>query len=156
MSKEVPIFVSFERKDNRFRASIAVSDFLASQSNPDAVLQNASELYERSICAMLRTVKEIESLRRSRNVIPARKVWTLGNLIFQLVSKLDKQGLQIDGLYSHLGRDLKVNRKWLEQVVTWRRYLPRQRYIPKNLNWGKCGKATCRVAKDLLSKAKRD
>ena len=155
MSKKQLSFVSFSCDDNQFLAALSMDDFVESSSNVEVLLHKASKRYGDSIGAMRAVLSEIQSLRDNRIAIPARKVWKLGDLIFKLTRKMENLSLQIDGLYAHLRRDLNVNHKWLEKVVTLRRYLPRQTLIPKPLNWGKCDKGTRRVAEELLRTGKK-
>jgi hypothetical protein len=94
-------------------------------------------------------IKEIQALRNNRKLLPAFKIWQLGNAIFELQHNLNKLFLQLDGLYDHLVRDLGVKRKWLEKVIIFRRYLPDENAIPQSLNWGRCEKGTRLVAEKL-------
>lgn len=152
MTKKKLSFVSFEFKNNHFFASLAIDDFIISTSNQEKLLIKASRIYEYSIKIMLINVSEIQLFRNERKTISARKVWELGDLIFRLTHKFENIALQIDGLYEHLVRDLNVNRKWLEKVITLRRYLPKKTLIPKNMSWGECEKGTRKVAERLLNK----
>ena len=132
-----------------------MADFIDRSLNLETFLKKASNVYEDYIKNMLIIVSEIQSLRKARCLIPARKIWELGDLIFKLTGKMETLSLQIDGLYDHLVRDLHAKRKWLEKVIVLRRYLPRKTLIPKELNWGQCEKGTRKVAEKLLKKAKK-
>lgn len=142
-------FVSFEPDKEQFTAFLPMEELISSEMEPADVLKKATHVYERSIMKMRSLVVEIESFRLNHKLLPARKIWQLGDAIFELRDDLEKLSLQIDGLYDHLVRDLGVKRKWLEKVVILRRYLPQQDAIPESLNWGRCEKGTRRVAERL-------
>ena len=143
-------FISFEPSAERFTAFLALESFTTSTADPEVLLEEASLLYEQSITRLRHLLSQVDRIRNSGRVIPARKIWDIGNAIFKLTKDMAKLSVQIDDLYAHLVRDLQVNRKWLEKVITFRRYLPQKKYIPPSLNWGKCEKGTRRVAKRLL------
>ena len=142
-------FVSFEPIDKRFRAYLSMEEFILSDKNPELTIKKAVKIYEDSIMKMRTFIKEIQDFRNNRKLLPAHKVWQLGNAIFELQYNLSKLYLQLDGLYDHLVRDLGVKRKWLEKVIIFRRYLPDENAIPQSLNWGRCEKGTRRVAEKL-------
>lgn len=146
MTKREPTFVSFERDGDSYRASIAIDGFLSSDDDLGSLLAQASSLYGGHVSRMRVLVDLIESDRDRRRLVAARRVWQLGDLVFGLVEQLRQVSLQIDGMYDHLERDLRVKRKWLEKVVIFRRYIPQETMIPEHLNWGKCEKGTRRVA----------
>jgi hypothetical protein len=142
-------FISFEPNDERFRAFLSMEELISSNKDPELTLKKAVKIYENSIIKMRTFIKEIHNIRDNRKLLPARKVWQLGDAIFELQGKLNKLSLQLDGLYDHLVRDLGVKRKWLEKVITFRRYLPDEKVIPQSLNWGRFEKGTRRVAEKL-------
>lgn len=149
MTEENLIFVSFEPNNGQFRAYIPMEEVFASQTELSKVLNKSVNVYYQSIKEMRSLIAEINSLRAHRQAVPASTVWLLGDFIFHLVDNLEKLGLQIDGMYNHLARDLNVKRKWLEKVIIFRRYLPTRNVIPDWLNWGKCEKGTRKVAEAL-------
>ena len=153
MGKEVaapPLaFVSFRPKDRGFLASISLEGLVSREADVEIVLSKAGDVYARQIDAMRSTLADISELRTSNRLIPARSVWRLGDAIFSLKDQLAALSLEVDGLYLHLMRDLGVDRKWLEKVVTLRRYLPEEALIPESLNWGRCEKGTRRIAEKL-------
>lgn len=149
MIKDKLAFVSFEPIDKRFGAYLSMEEFILSDKNPELTIKKAVKIYEDSIRKMRIFIKEIQDFRNNRKLLPAHKVWQLGNAIFELKNNLSKLFLQLDGLYDHLVRDLGVKRKWLEKVIIFRRYLPDENVIPKSLNWGRCEKGTRRVAEKL-------
>jgi len=147
--KDEPIFVSFKKNKDEYNAFIDIEGFLSSNKNLDTLLKKASTIYGNSISKMLALVKEIGEFRSSRRHLPARKIWELGDVIFELVNNLGKLSFQIDGIYEHLGRDLNAKRKWLEKVIIFRRYIPKESMIPESLNWGKCEKGTRKKAQQI-------
>jgi len=126
-----------------------MEELISSDNDPELTLRKAAKVYEHSIARMRNIVKEIQNFRDNRKLLPARKVWQLGDSIFELQNNLNTLSLQLDGLYDHLVRDLGVKRKWLEKVIIFRRYLPDENAIPQSLNWGHCEKGTRRVAEKL-------
>jgi len=151
MSQKKLYFVSFEMKDTQFKASLAMETFVTTGVDQEVLLQSSANVYEKSIRSMCLIVDEIRAIRENRQLTPARKIWELGDEIFRLTKELAALSLQVDGLYSHLVRDLGVKRKWLEKVVIFRRYLPDKVLIPESLNWGQCEKGTRKAAERLLS-----
>jgi len=149
VSSDKLAFVSFDPTGDGFRASLSVEGLISMDREPVETLRRASEIYERSVAKMRGLVGEIKSVRTGPRPVPARKVWELGNEIFQLTSGLERLSVQLDGVYKHLVRDLDVKKKWLEKVVILRRYLPHRRAIPKSLCWGRCEKGTRRTAEKL-------
>jgi hypothetical protein len=142
-------FVAFQPRDGQFVALLSIEGLLTGDKDPEAVLRTAAKVYERSILRMKSLVAEIQAYRARRKLVPARKVWRMGDAIFGLQSDLEKLALQIDRLYDHLARDLGAKRKWLEKAVILRRYLPDEALIPQSLNWGRCEKGTRQVAERL-------
>lgn len=143
-------FVSFQPNNDQFTAFLPLEELISSQTDLAEVLNKAALVYGHSVKKMRSLIAEIEGLRITHKLVPARKIWQLGDAIFELKDNLEKYSLQVDGLYDHLVRDLRVKRKWLEKVVIFRRYLPSQDIIPQSLNWGRCEKGTRRVAEGLL------
>lgn len=149
MSKNESAFVSFKKYQGKYIAYIPMKQFFSSDRDIEAVLKEASQLYEHSIAKMQSTVAEINAFRNKHSLLPASRIWKLGNLIFELVENLKRLSLQIDGIYDHLVRDLDVKRKWLEKVIIFRRYIPDEHIIPESLNWGRCEKGTRRIAEKI-------
>jgi len=142
-------FISFEPSDRQFRAFLPMEELISADNDPEPTLKKAAEVYEHSIIKMRNLVKEIQNFRDNRKLLPARKVWQLGDAIFELQDNLSKLSLQLDGLYDHLVRDLGVKRKWMEKVIIFRRYLPSENAIPQSLNWGRCRNGSRRAAEKL-------
>jgi len=142
-------FVSFEPSGGQFRAFLLLEELISNDNDPDLMLKKAAEVYEHSIATMRNLVKEIQIFRDNRKPLPARKIWHLGDAVFELQDKLNRLSLQLNGLYDHLVRDLGVKRKWLEKVIIFRRYLPNENAIPQSLNWGRCEKGTRRAAEKI-------
>jgi hypothetical protein len=142
-------FVSFEFRNGRFVGFLSMDDAVHGLLDPEALLRNAADIYEKSIIKMRSIIHEIQTARAHHNIVPAQKIWDLGQVIFELKDNLEKLTLQLDSVYNHLVRDLGVKRKWLEKVVILRRYIPNKNSIPKSLNWGRCEKGTRRIAQNL-------
>jgi len=149
VTSEKLVFVAFEPENGQFVALLSIEGLLSSDRDPEAVLRKAAKLYERSTLRMKSLVAEIQAYRAERKLVPARKIWHLGDAIFELTSQLRELSLEIDRLYDHLVRDLDAKRKWLEKVIIFRRCLPDKELIPESLNWGRCEKGTRRVAERL-------
>lgn len=147
-------FVSFEPTGNGFTALLSMADMLRMEFDMERAMSRAAAAYTSTLSTMRGICSEIEALRAERTLIPARQVWLLGDVIFQLRSELSSLSLQIDDLYRHLTRDLGVKRKWLEKVTIFRRHIPDIAFVPKELNWGRCTHGTRRVA-EALRKAGR-
>ena len=143
------ISVSFKPQGSEFLAYIPVYQFLAGDSDFERLLHRASKLYGDAINKMQTIIEEISELRLKREIIPAVKVWMLGDSIFNFVNDLNQLNMRPDGLYDDLTRDLQVKRKWLEKVIIFRRYLPDKKAIPPSLNWGKVEKGTRKAAEQL-------
>jgi hypothetical protein len=149
-------FVSFEPRDGKFIGFLSMEAAIGSERDPEAILHKATKIYERSIIRIRSILVEIKSARANRKPIAARKIWQIGDIIFELRDNLEKLSLQLDGVYVHLVRDLGVKRKWLEKVIILRRYLPIESLVPKSLNWGRCEKGTRRVAERLSKRLSLD
>ncbi len=149
MNTERLSFVSFKPENSGYTGHVPIEELWSSNRDYETVLQEASNLYEGSIVRMQRMIDEINSYRNQRRLLPARKIWKLGIMIFTLIEDLKGLSLQIDGLYDHLCRDLNVKRKWLEKVIIFRRYIPNVSLIPDSLNWGRCEKGTRKIAERI-------
>ena len=143
-------FISFIPESNKFRGSLSFEAF-NSENNPQTLIKKAETIYSEYIRRMRIQLNHLRELRVKKISIPVLNIWEIGNLIFALKADLDKVGLQVDNLYSHLVRDLGVKRKWLEKVVILRRYISCKKLIPKNIKWGSFEHSTARKAKDLGS-----
>ena len=149
--RDEPTFVSFKKNNNEYNAFIAINSFFSGNDDLQSLLNKASTIYSNSIPEMVAVINIITAFRNNHNPLPARIIWELGDLIFKLVNRLSQLSLQIDGIYNHLERELNAKRKWLEKVIIFRRYIPEEMMIPKDLNWGKCEKGTRRIA-ELIQK----
>ena len=144
-------FVTFEPWERGFRASVSMEEFLSSKEVPELVLHNAERVYQHSIREMQAEMNDIQAHRNARKVLPARKVWQVGDSVFELVDELAKLSMEIADLYGHLCRDLGTKRKWLEKAIILRRYVPSQNLIPESLPWGRIEKGTRRAAERMAS-----
>jgi len=142
-------FVSFEPYDGAFRAFLSIHTALGADPNPEDLAQDAAAIYQSFIEQMRSAIERINDLRRTHTPVPARRVWQLGDLVFRLKSELGELGLELDGVYEHLTRDLSVKRKWLEKVVILRRYVDEVSRIPERLNWGRVEKGTAKASRRI-------
>lgn len=142
-------FITVEPSGGHFKAFVSVEGIMLMKGDPEPVLQKAAELYTNALTNMRRLIVDIEAYRAHRKPVSARMIWELGEIIFQLRNELQALFLQLDDVYAHLVRDLRVKRKWLEKVIILRRYLPKEDMIPQNLNWGRLEKGTRRHAERL-------
>ena len=149
MTAKELVFVTVEPSDSHFRAFLSVEGLMSMKGDPEPLLQKVAKLYENALINMGRLIADIEANRAHRKPVPARMIWELGDIIFQLRDQLEILSLQLDDLYAHLVRDLCVKRKWLEKVIILRRYLPSEDLIPQHLNWGRLEKGTRRLAEML-------
>lgn len=149
MNEENLIFVSFEPVENKFRVYLSIEDAIFGQKDPEAISHKACVIYEDAIKRMTRQIASIRAARASRKLVTARKVWSVGDTIFSLVNNLKKIGLQIDGIYDHLTRDIGEKKKWFEKAIILRRYISDIKIIPESLNWGRLEKGTRGKAEKL-------
>lgn len=143
-------FVRIDAPERGQRASVAVNDLSILGPLPEERLREAAAIYSRHLSTMRDVLRGLRKDRESRRPVRARVVWRIGDMIFSLRDDLAAISVELDGLYSHLVRDLQVKQKWLEKVVILRRYLASESMIPEHLSWGKCEKGTRRVATELL------
>jgi uncharacterized protein YjiS (DUF1127 family) len=148
-------FVSLTPFNGSFVASLSLADLLSISSAHQVALKKVEKTYNKWIKRMTLLLVKISHFRESRAFIPARTVWELGDAIFGLQRELQNTGVELDGLYDHLIRDLGVKRMWLKKVVIFRRYLPFVDLIPKVVNWGPCSKAPKSSALKLLVSAEK-
>jgi hypothetical protein len=144
-------FISFEVTNGKYRGCLSIDTAVTGDTNPDMKIRKALKLYLKYLRKLRLLIAHIEAKRRKREYISARKMWEVGDLIFELKDALAAISLQLDGLYYHLVRDLGVKRKWLEKAIIFRRYIPEANIIPPALNWGKCEKGTRKVALGLAN-----
>jgi len=160
MGEEVSIatssFVSFEPANGAFRAFLSIHAALDGDTDPEELAQEAVAVYERQIRQMRAAVDQIDALRTTRRLVSARRVWQVGDLVFQLTRELADLHLELDGVYEHLTRDLGVKRKWLEKAVILRRYVDDVSLIPESLNWGRIEKGTARAARRISQELHED
>jgi len=126
-----------------------MEDSLLIEKDPAIISEIAIIIYKDIIRNMASIIDNMKEYKEERKPIPARLVWEFGDYIFKLKIMLEAIELQINDLYGHIVRDLKLKRKWLEKVVIFRRYLTKKSLIPESLNWGKFEKGTRRKAERL-------
>ena len=153
------IFVAFEPREEGFIASVPIEHLESLGDHPEASLREASATYHHHLDAMRSLLDDIGWFKTNRIPIPARKMWDLGDSIFRLVDHLADLSLEIDGLYEHLSRDLKLHSGQLgmyrlTRAVTFRRYLPDRALIPDSLGWRVCEKNVRKTAEQLAARRK--
>ena len=131
-------------------ASIPMEQLDSLGQHPELLLEKAGVIYAQAVEEMRRFLSEMADMKARRQPIPARIVWELGDIIFNLSYGLRQASLELDDLYAHLTRDLGVKRMWLEKVVILRRYIERQNTIPETLKWGQFYSAPKKTAMSLL------
>ena len=131
-------------------ASVPMEQLASLGEHPELLLKEANGLYAQSIKKMRLFLSEMAVLKAKRQPIPARMIWKLGDIIFNLSYSLKQASLELDDLYGHLTRDLDVQRKWLEKVITLRRYIENQDVIPESLKWCQFYPAPKKIAINLL------
>lgn len=142
-------FITIEPDKSKFIAYLSIDDSLLMEKDPAIISEIAVIIYKDTINNMASIIDNMKEYKKNRRPIPARVVWKFADYIFKLKMMLEVIELQINGLYGHIGRDLDLKRKWLEKVVVFRRYLPKESLIPESLNWGKFEKGTRRKAERL-------
>ena len=153
------ILVAFEPKVEGFIASVAIGQLESLGYNPEALLREASITYGHHIEVMRSLLDDIDGHKTNRIAIPASKMWNIGDAVFRLVGGLAKSGLEIDGLYEHLERDLRlhagrIGMYRLTRAITFRRYLSDKALIPHSLHWSLCEKSARKAAQELAGKRK--
>jgi hypothetical protein len=151
MMRDELAFASFEPFGQGFRAYLAIEKALDGGEIAGELAQRAANIYEKSIKDMTSTIRTINAWRASNKPVSARLIWKLGDTIFSLRHNLMVLGLQLDGVYDHLTRDLNVKTKWLEKVIILRRNLTKEELIPESLNWGRLEKGTSRKSRLLAT-----
>ena len=151
----VKIFISFIPTGSSYQATVPLTQVTEGCSIDETDIEDAVRIYTQSIRAIRKSLSILQKCRLSNGRIPARLVWDVGNEIINLVRKLDTCGFVVDGLYSHLVRDLGKKYDWIRRVVRFRRHLDKRAYIPSDLNWGKCKDSPMRIAKELEYRRKK-
>lgn len=152
MNKRRVVTVRLDAEERGFPASMLLEDFLSSGPEAEELLSQVTSVYTEALRNMRSVLTRIAKLRAQRRRIPARTIWQLGDMVFRLKHDLERRGAEIDGLYDHIVRDLGVKRKWIEKVVTFRRYVPDIALVPTSLPWGQCEKGTRKVAQRLAGR----
>lgn len=142
--------VSFHPDKGKFVAHVPLKSSILMESDSERLLAKAGSRYLKSIQSMREQLKEMDDIKRNRDVIPARKIWELGDSVFSLVKNMERMSFHINGLYDHLTRDLEIKRMWLQKVVIFRRYIPNRKSIPASVPWGKCSASPRKTAKAIL------
>ncbi len=149
VNQKILAFITIEPKNTDYIAYLSMEDSLLIEKDPAIISEIAIIIYKDTVRNMASIINNMKEYKKERKPIPARLVWKFGDYIFKLKLMLEVIELQINGLYGHIVRDLKLKRKWLEKVVIFRRYLPKESLIPESINWGKFEKGTRRKAERL-------
>jgi len=149
MIENNPSFVSFEYRNGKLVGFLSSDFSVWIEKDPQRLLDKAIKIYGQSVDKLRENISRMQANRKLHKHTTAREVWQIGDSIFELKGKLETLGLQIDGLYDHLERDLAVKRKWLEKVIILRRYISSIDKIPKTLRWGRCEKGTRKKAIEI-------
>ncbi|MDI6872615.1 MAG: hypothetical protein QME79_14935 [Bacillota bacterium] len=143
------VSVVFERRGGGFQAFVSVEPILSSSADPELLLRKAEAVYGRYVEEMQEKINDIELHRKTHTLLPARKVWQVGDSVFRLVAELAELSLEMADVYGHLCRDLGAKRKWLEKAIILRRYVPDLNLIPESMPWGRVEKGTRKAAEKL-------
>ena len=151
--------IAFEPRAEGFIASVPMEQLESLGHHPEALLREASATYGCHIGIMRALLDDIDGHKVNRIAIPASKMWNIGDAVFRLVDGLAKSGLEIDGLYEHLARDLRLHAGRLgmyrlTRAITFRRYLSDKALIPHSLHWSHCEKSARKAAEKLAAKRK--
>ena len=149
--QEKTFFISFEPHKLGFIGFVSLGVLENEEEDPEMLINNCVVIYKLFIDKLRSKLETINGFRQSGRFLPAREIWFMGDIIFEMIEELKKKGVEIDGVYKHLSRDLDVNSKWLEKVIILRRYIKDIGVIPTSLNWGRVEKGTRRKA-ELLNK----
>lgn len=129
------IGIIFYPKLNSFQASISITDINNISIDINNLLKDATNIYSNVILKM-RSILELNKKRIKENkIIQASSMWAFGNLIIKLVNELKGLNFETENLYGHLIRDLNVKTTTIKQSIIFRRYVPKQEYIPEDLKW---------------------
>lgn len=151
------IFVTFAPREESFIASVPMEQLDDLGDCPEVVLTRVSEIYGRAVEVLQSLVDDLDCLKATRTAAPARKLWEIGDAVFQLVEDLKEASFELDGLYEHLMRDIRIEKgrlgKYrLTRAITFRRYLPDKELIPKSLEWSRCEKNARGAAEQLAAR----
>ena len=143
------ILVSFKRSKDRLIALIHLEDFARADFDTEMVLAKAEYEYNNLISNMSHLFNDIKGFYRSHTPLPASLVWKVGNEMKTVEKKLEILGLVIENLYSHIERDVNIDRDLLTRAYTIRRYLSDSSNIPNDLTWRRCRRGTKRIAMEI-------
>ena len=146
--------VALEPRGGGYVASVSFGQLGRLGDDPDAALKVACDAYGRAVSTIRGVLADIEQLKQDRTPIPARKMWEMGDAVVNLGAEMEENSMEVASLNDHLVRDLALNVKRLGTIVTFRRHLPDQDYVPEGLGWSQCEKKARQVAQEL--RAARD
>lgn len=145
--------VAFEPRPDGFVSSVPIEHLGYLGERPEIPLQEACEIYGRSVGAMQQLLAALDRLKEERIPMPARKMWQLGDAVLALIGELAQNSMEVASLNEHLARDLGLKAKRLGTIVTFRRHLPQLELIPESLGWSQCEKHARKVAEELKAAA---
>jgi len=137
-----------------FIAAVSIEDIINISENMDDLLIQASKIYSLSIRRMRMILKEKEEKRKSSRRVPAVLVWDLGDAVIRLVKRLSLNNLELEDLYGHLVRDLKISKSTIAKAIILRRYILERKLLPPTLNWGAFSNSPKRFALKLVNDKK--
>lgn len=132
---DVHASVAFTRRGGSFRASAPLSDLALLRNDPAQTMREVTDTYERALREIRVWQLEVETLRKSRVPLSAKKAWELGNIVFRLNADLAVHGCRLEKPYDHLKRHANLSPKWLTQYVTLRRCIDDVDTIPSDIRW---------------------
>lgn len=146
-------FVSFKPEKSNFKASMLADDFLSFEGDAERLMFYAVSCYTTAVSELREFVADMNYQKEIRKPISARVMWSIGNVVFQLISDLQTRSLILDDIYAHLSRDVDLKYDELKKAIIFRRYLKEETLIPKNLSWRRC-RDRARSSAKLISKGK--
>ena len=143
--------VAFRERGGDYRASAPLSDLALLRDDPAETLRAATDKYRSALGQIRQWQRDVESLRRSKTALPAKKAWELGNIVHKLDEELAKHGCQLEDPYGHLERHVGLSPKWLAQYITFRRYVEDVDAIPATLKWNSIMKSVRSAGEAIAS-----
>ena len=151
MTEKKLAFVSFQLFGDSYVASLALDRLDGLEGNWEVKLKQATSVYANAITDLRDAKAKLYTMHAEGKPVPAKEAWKLGDRVFSLVHRLSRLGLEVDGLYTHLCRDLGVKRMWLEKMIIFRSHIPKAALIPATLKWAQCRDAPKQSAYRILS-----
>ena len=144
------IGITFELSQDGFIALVSIEDLISNNKTLDELLNWAAKIYTIAIKKLKILIKKKEKIKTEKILVPALLIWNFGDIIIKLVNKLLIKNLEIEDLYKHLERDLKVSRSTVANAVTFRRYISNRKILPLGLSWSSVKGKPKKFALELL------